>query len=128
MTGRQDIPRPPVFRRLVFQAALLFAVVVLTSVWDTVRAYSLLLGGTVFLLPQAWFTWQVFRYRGARSAPQVIRALYKGEAGKYLLTAAMFAAMFATVRPLDVAAVFGAYIGLLLLNAVPAVLGGKPTG
>jgi ATP synthase protein I len=97
---------------------MLIVVTVLVWQWQMVVARSMLLGGAVYLLPQTWFAWQAFRFQGARSAFSMVRAFYRGEAGKYILTAALFAVVFATVRPLDVPAMFGAYIGLMVINVV----------
>jgi ATP synthase protein I len=52
----------------------------------------------------------VFRFRGARFAPQIAQAFYVGETGKFLLTAAAFAAAFALVRPLNAAVLLTAYL------------------
>ena len=90
----------------------------LAWLWNHNTAWSLLLGGGVYLLPQSWFAWQAFRYQGARLAPRAVQAFYQGEAGKYLLTGALFAVIFATVKPLDVAALFGAFVGMTVANIV----------
>ena len=96
---------------LVLAAAVLYG-------WSRTFALSALLGGAAYLMPQTWFAWQAFRYRGARSTSGILRAFYRGETGKYLLTAATFAAVFATIRPLDVLALFGAYTGIMAVNLV----------
>lgn len=85
---------------------------------DPLAGRSLLIGGLLFLLPQAWFGWRVFRHSGAKFAQQVARGFYRAEAGKFLLTGAGFALVFIMVQPLHAAALFGAYIVLYALNMV----------
>ncbi len=112
------MPRPSLWRLLAAESGLLIAAAVATGLADPLAARSLLSGGLLFLLPQAWFGWRVFRYRGAGAAREVVRGFYRAEAGKFLLTCAGFAAVFVVVRPLDATAFFGAYIVLYVVNTV----------
>lgn len=57
-------------------------------------AYSALLGGAVSILPNVYFAKKLFRYQGAHAAKQIVRNFYKGEAGKLLLSAVLFAIVF----------------------------------
>ena len=113
-----SLPRPPVWRVLLAESGLLILAALGAGSMDPVTGKSLLLGGLVFLLPQAWFAWQVFRFRGAGAARKVVDGFYRAEAGKFLLTCAGFATVFASVRPLHAVAFFGAYIVLYVVNAV----------
>ena len=95
------------------QAAVLLALCVALGLQDPVLARSALLGGLIAVLPQLWFACRLFPGRGAEAAH---KSSYKGphksyvaEAGKVALTAAGFAAVFATVRPLSAGAVFAAF-------------------
>ena len=110
------IKKPPVYRAMGVQAALLLPLCALLSLYDQTAGFSALLGGLLCLVPHAYFTVCAFRYTGARAAEQVVRDFYRGETGKYALTLAGFALVFALVRPLNVAALFGVYGGALLLQ------------
>jgi len=56
---------------------------------------SLIWGVSASLLPSACFVWVgIRRYGGARQSAAVLSALYRAEALKFLITAAIFAAVF----------------------------------
>ncbi len=96
------IARPPVHRITLAQLAVLLpACLVLLTMDGKAVACSVLCGGLVAVLPQAYFALRAFRWRGANSAQAIARAGYSGEVGKYLLSVAGFALVFATVRPID---------------------------
>ena len=111
------IPAPPIHRVPLAQLAALVPLCLL--VWlalDETVALSVLCGGAVAVAPQAWFAARLFRSRGARSAPEVARLALGGEVGKFLLSAAGFAAVFALLRPIAPVAVFSGYIAMLAIQ------------
>ncbi len=81
-----------------------------------VAARSAVLGALIFVLPQALFVGHVFRAGNGVSAGLAVRGLYVGEALKLIATVILFAAGFMLVRPLNVGALFGTYLTLLLVN------------
>lgn len=83
---------------------------------DRVTALSVLLGGLLCALPNAYFGLLAFRHRGARAASQVVQSFYRGETGKFVLTLLGFAAVFAAVRPLNAAALFISYSLCIVLQ------------
>lgn len=111
-----EIARPPVHRITLAQLAILVPTCLLLLAEDKVRAYSVLCGGLIAVLPQAYFAALAFRWRGARSARAIARSSYAGETGKYLLSVAGFAVVFAAVRPVDAPAVFAGYLGMLAVQ------------
>ncbi len=111
-----EIARPPVHRITLAQLALLVTICLITAVFDKVIAYSMLSGGLIAIVPQAWFATIAFRRRGARSARAIARSSYAGEVGKFLLSVAGFAAVFAAVRPIDGLAVFAGYLAMLAIQ------------
>jgi ATP synthase protein I len=114
MTGA-EIKRPPIHRITLTQIAVLGLLCLLLAIDDWVRAYSLLSGGLIAILPQAYFAARVFRRAGAQSAQAIARASYSGEVGKFALTAAGFAVVFAAVSPIEGLTVF---IGYLIMLAI----------
>jgi len=78
-----------------------------------VTALSVVLGGALCALPNAYFGLRAFRGgrggRGARASRQVLENFYRGETGKFVLTLAGFAAVFAAIKPLNPAALFISY-------------------
>lgn len=115
MTGA-EIVRPPAHRITLVQLAVLVPLCAVLVALDKVFAYSVLSGGLVAIVPQAWFAARVLRRRGAHSAVAIARAGYTGEVGKFLLGAAGFALVFAAVRPIDGLAVFAGYLVMLAIQ------------
>ena len=109
-----EIARPPVRRITLAQLALLLSLCLCLLAFDKVVAYSMFGGGLIAIVPQAYFAALAFRWRGARSARAIAQSGYAGEVGKFLLSAAGFALMFAVVRPISGPAVFVGYLAMLL--------------
>lgn len=121
--GRQPEPRPsaaiarPPLGKMFAVLALLLAVVCAgLAIIDVTLACSTLLGGAIWLMPNLYFARQAFRYRGARAAPHIARALYLGETGKFALTAVAFGVVFAAIEPLNAPALWAAYIGMMIVG------------
>lgn len=115
MTGAQ-FKKPPIHRIPVAQLLVLAVLCLALLKMDQVWAYSMLSGGLIAVLPQAYFAAKVFRQTGAQSAEAIARASYSGEVGKFVLTAAGFAAVFATVSPLSGLTVFIGYLVMLAIQ------------
>jgi ATP synthase protein I len=113
-----EIARPPVHRITLVQLALLVALGLLSLAIDTVFAYSVLSGGLIAIVPQAYFAVLAFRWRGAQSARAIARSSYAGEVGKFLLSVAGFALVFAVLRPINGPAVFGGYLAMLIFQII----------
>ncbi len=109
-----EIARPPVHRITLAQLALLVSLCLGLLAFDRVLAYSVLSGGLIAIVPQAYFAVLAFRWRGAQSASAIARSSYAGVMGKFLLSIAGFAFVFAVVRPLDSPAVFMGYLAMLV--------------
>ena len=115
--NRLPFHRLPVFPVLLTQlVALLLAAVVLWQWRGAVSGYSGLCGGLIAWLPNMYFAHKAFRFSGARAAQAIVRSFYAGEAGKLILTAALFTLTFAGVKPLDALAVFGVFLLTQLVN------------
>lgn len=119
------IAKPPLWKLYTLQTGILL-VICTGLLWiDTLTAYSALLGGLISIAPNSYFARQVFRFRGAAAARHIARAFYQGETGKFLLTATAFAVVFATVKPLNVVALWVAYVATALSHwLVAAQIGG----
>ena len=112
------IARPPVHRIALAQLGVLGPLCISLLAFDRVSAYSALSGGLIAVLPQAYFAFVAFRRRGAKSASAIARASYAGEVGKFLLSVAGFAVVFATLRPIDGLAVFAGYLVMLVVQII----------
>lgn len=97
-------------RVTVFQSVVLSLLVLgMLLVGGNAPALSVALGGLVSILPQAWFSYSVFRFSGARAMTRVVRSAFIGEAVKLLLMGVGFALIFAFVDASEPAAVFGGF-------------------
>ena len=113
-----EIARPPVHRITLAQLATLTTVCLLFMAHDPVIAWSLAAGGLVAVIPQAYFAHLAFRWRGAKSARAMARSSYAGEIGKFMLSVAGFAVVFAAVRPIDGLSVFIGYLVMLAIQII----------
>lgn len=116
--GKNGVPRPALGRVLGLDAMMLLLAVIVAGCLDAAAAWSILLGGLIFLLPQAWFGWRAFRVRGAAAARDVAQGFYRAEAGKFLLVSVGFALAFTVAGPVDAPLLLGAYAVMLFLNGV----------
>jgi len=116
-------PHTVVIRRLLLvQAATAAVLPVALLPLGMNPALSAAAGGLASLLPNCYFAYRVFRFSGARAAQKILRSFYAGEATKLLLTALLFALIFKFIKPLNVAALFGAFIVVQLTHwAAPLV-------
>ncbi len=128
MTAPSGIRRPPIARWFVIKSVvLLFVSSTFFLVSGQVSGYSALLGGLIFLLSHGYFALKAFRFSGARSAKQIMKSFYQGEAGKIILCAISFTMVFKWIQPLDVAALFLTFAIMLVTNWVTPLLAGSNT-
>ena len=112
------IPKPPLTRVAIYQLAALLPASGLLLLMDTVLAYSVLVGGLVQIVPQAWFARQAYKYSGAQQASLVVRAMYRGETGKVVLAATLMAVLFTLHKQWNFFALFIAYIAMIPLQLI----------
>lgn len=108
------IPRPPVHRIIILQLGLSVVVALLAWQFGVSAAWSALLGGLVSTLPNGYFIWRAFYYRGARRSHEMVNALYQGAAWKFVLTAVLFALVFSMGWPLNFIALFAGFVAAQL--------------
>ncbi|PCJ43558.1 MAG: F0F1 ATP synthase subunit I [SAR86 cluster bacterium] len=123
-----NLKAPPIYKAIVTQfVATVLAALSAFALMDGVTAYSIFLGGMVSTLPNAYFAFKAFRYSGARQMPLVIKSFYAGESGKMIITAVMFALVFAGVRPLNELAVIISFIFILIIGLIATATIGLKT-
>lgn len=81
----------------------------------TIAAYSVLIGGVICMLPNLVLAERIFAAGTSEHPQALMRAVYYGEAGKLLLTAALFALAFLLIKPLHVLMLF---VGFIAAQAV----------
>jgi ATP synthase protein I len=126
--SRLPLRRLPVFIVLMAQLGVLTLVSAVLLIWQGWNsAYSGFLGGLIAWLPNLYFAQKAFRYRGARAARDILKSFYAGEAGKFVLTAVLFALVFAGVKPLDARSVFLVFIVTQMVSWFsPLLIKAKP--
>ena len=107
--------KPAVHRVFVAQFIALFVVSGLAACYRYDLALSLLLGGLIQLLPSIYFARQVYKFSGASAAHRVTQSFYRGEMGKFILTAIGFALVFSLVESLSPPAIFAGF-GLMIAS------------
>ena len=97
-----NLKTPPVYKVIVAQLAVsTFVAIISLFVSGTVLAYSILLGGLISALPNSYFALHALRYQGARNAQRVVKSFMRGELGKIIITAVVFALSFALITTLN---------------------------
>ena len=96
-------------------------------VLSPLHAVSVVVGGTVAIMPQSLFGFWVFRQRGARNARAIARNLFVGEGLKLSITAALFAIVWLNAESLQAAAVFAGFVTTVLAGqlSLPLILNGR---
>lgn len=99
MTGEYVENQRDVWHLLAFQLAVSALIALIALVVNGAMAsLSALLGGLICVVPNVYFVRQLFKYKGARAAKQIVNGFYKGEALKLLLTIALFVLVFKLIR------------------------------
>jgi len=113
------IKAPPIYIAFVIQFVLCVIVAgVIFFLFDLVAAYSILLGGFISIVPNGYFAWKAFRFRGARNTPLIVKSFYAGETGKLIMTGVLFALVFAGIKPLNELAVILSFIFTIAVGLV----------
>lgn len=106
---RPLVDRSQALRLLKWQAALAVVLAILALFRGSGAAFSVMLGAGIALAGSLYFALQAFRHAGATQASQIVRSFYKGEAGKFVITVLLFAAVFATVKSVQPGWLLGSF-------------------
>lgn len=111
------VNRPPIYKIFIVQMLFTLSIsLVLLLISGYVAAYSSLIGGTIFAIPQLYFGFKAFLYAGAHAVQNVVINFYKGESTKILIIAVSFALVFKFFKPVDYFALYSTFISVLILN------------
>ena len=75
-------------------------------IWGSISAYSLLLGGLISIIPNAYFANKMFRETGARAMERVVKRALAGEVVKIAMIGLGFGLVLTLVKPIDVLMLF----------------------
>ena len=98
-------------------------------IFSPLHALSVIVGGSVAIIPQSLFGFWVFRQRGARNARAIAKNLFVGEGLKLSMTAALFTLVWLNSDPLETTAVLAGFVATVLAGqlSLPLILGGTRT-
>ena len=102
--------KPAVHRVIIAQLSVTILVSLITIPFGFSTAISALAGGLCCSVPNAYFIWKAFSYRGAKAAKQVLLSFYQGEVAKFVLTALAFVLVFTLMSSVEPLALFGAFV------------------
>jgi ATP synthase protein I len=106
-----NLKPPPIYKFVLSQFAAAFSLALIALVaLDVVMAYSVLIGGCICAIANAYFAKKTFTYSGARSTTMMIKAIYMGEFVKLLLITAGLGVAFVFVNPLNIVFLFSGFI------------------
>lgn len=119
-------PNKLVMLKLAVLGLLNIGVLLLTALilyWlDKTTSYSVLLGGSVFVVANIYSVICTFRHNITRTEDAVIlRDFYKGEAGKFILSLTGFAVIFTLAAPVNGFILFSTYFVLSLVQYMLAL-------
>lgn len=101
----------PALRQLSWQIALLLVLAAAAAITSGLKpALSAAAGAGIAVIGQAYFVARAFRHAGAPSARHIVQDFYRGEAGKFTLTALLFAAVFITWKSVMPGWLFASFI------------------
>ena len=121
---------PPVHKVIVAQlVATAFIAIVSLLLSGAPAAFSVLLGGLISSVSNAFFAAQAFKHRGARNAQKIVKSFLAGEIGKFSITVVMFALCFSLLPNV---VEFALIVGFLVVHVVGVLAAVKidysPTG
>lgn len=123
---RQDkLSKKQALRYILVQMALTLSVSALIFFYDLVTAYSVLTGGIIATVSNAWFTYKVYRVGPDQEAKAMLASVYVGEAYKIILTSALFICAFVLIKPIDAAALLITYFLVHISPLLVNVFGGN---
>lgn len=110
-------------RRLVCQYLLTvflvgFAISICGLLVSKEAAVGIVFGALISLLPQSYFALQAFRISAAQQPEKAYFAIMRGESGKFVLTAVLFALLFKFRPDVSAPAVFTGFAVILVTQII----------
>jgi len=109
---------------LLVQIALVGISSVLVLTLGSVQALSWFIGGTISIVSNSYLAFKLISRRSA-DPNRVLGMMYAGEIGKIVITATLFAIIFATQAWVQPLALFLGYTAALLAHGLSAIVAGN---
>ena len=115
---RSDRAKARYFIVLKYQSVILLVLCAVAVFIDVVAAYSMLIGGLIYLVPNTYFAKKHFNKQIQRSAQGTLAELYASQIWKMALMAISFSLAFVLVKPISVFSLFAMLILLQVSNLI----------
>lgn len=102
--------RNRIFKIFLIQAGICVALSVTLLAHSLVTAWSALLGGGLYLLPNLYFAHRALTFREKQSAKMALAEMYMSQIWKMSISILAFAAVFILIQPLNPFSLFGTFI------------------
>ena len=111
--------RATAYRMLIIEAATVMLGGLLFFIFASLEfAYSVILGGLAFIVPNAIFVRFSLGTSGANSGKNMLAWFYVGEAIKIVTTILIFAVSLILIKPISIGLMFVSYGVILLMNLI----------
>ena len=107
----------PLGKWLIIEMAVLLILSLLWLLESRLAGYSALIGGLIFVIPNAYFAHRAYRYQGARQMHLAVSNIFRAESIKLALTAVFFAAVFNLMEPIHVPALLFTFAVMVVMGA-----------
>jgi ATP synthase protein I len=111
-------PIKSILQLLVTELAALGLLVLLVWIIQPSWTASAVAGGLVFVLPNTYFTLYALSSVGIYRERWFLNAFYRGQSGKWILTAAGFAIAFKFVQPLHSMVMLLTFCAVMLVHLI----------
>jgi len=89
----------PALQQLTWQLLFMLPLAIVAGLLaGASAAITALVGALIVMVGQIFFLSRAFRHAGATSAKHIVREFFRGEAGKFFLTALLFAAVLISFK------------------------------
>ncbi|PIE25173.1 MAG: hypothetical protein CSA60_01405 [Neptuniibacter caesariensis] len=102
--------RGRIFRIFLMQAVLCVVLSIALTLHGLETAWSALLGGGLYLLPNLYFAHRALGFREKQSARVALAEMYVSQIWKMGISILAFAAVFILIQPLNPFSLFGTFI------------------
>jgi ATP synthase protein I len=110
----------PFKQALLAQGAVALVTALALGYYGRTAALSALTGGLIVVVANVYSTWRVFSASTTESAEQTLTRLYRAEAGKLIMMVALFVAVFAGWKSVNIVAFITGCVAVMITGLIGA--------
>jgi ATP synthase protein I len=110
----------PFKQALLAQGAVTLVTALALGYYGRTAALSALTGGFIVVVANVYSTWRVFSASETESAEQTLTRLYRAEAGKLIMMVALFVAVFAGWKSVNIIAFITGCVAVMITGLIGA--------